>query len=118
MRGVVDVVIEIGDADYENDEPLYAIHADIPFDHAYGTGVEHEDHVEGRQSIIAIDSSKRDSYRKCECDGTWEGLSKFASKVAREKRRAERRPLNLRAIAILVGVPSAAALLIYLIDFL
>jgi hypothetical protein len=40
-------------------------------------------------------------------------------KKSNQKRaQEERRPLNLRALAILVGVPSAAVLLIYLIDFL
>ncbi len=118
LEGVVDAVIEIGDDDYENDEPLYAIHADIPFDNAYGTGVEHEDHVESRQGIIAIDSSERDSYQKCECDGTLEGLWKFQRKVAREKRRAERRPFGLPAFLILVYAITLSVLLLYLVDFL
>ena len=38
--------------------------------------------------------------------------------AGRERKREERRPPNYRALAILVGVPSAAVLLIYLIDFL
>ena len=117
-EGVVDAVVETGDDEDNNEKRLFEIHADRPFDHAYGAGVEHFDDVVDRQEIIVIDSSERHFYRKCECGGTYDGLLRFQRKVAREKRQAEHRPLNVRALSILVGAITLSVLLLYLIDFL
>lgn len=103
-EGVIDNVI------LENGEASFDVHWMDPYDNALGSGIEHSNEAYRREMILAIDSSLRDSYTRCDCDDRkwWD---KELERRARGEKPRDRFEDN-RGLGIVIGLIAIPVLVV------